>query len=54
MAYVADAAALGGTPGQEGTKGKAGPSPRIARSIMWKKFEAMAEGAQIATDQLWG
>ncbi|MEM7111936.1 MAG: cobalamin-independent methionine synthase II family protein [Chloroflexota bacterium] len=31
----------------------AGPMPRIARSIMWKKFEAMAEGAKIATDLLW-
>ncbi|MEM7343048.1 MAG: cobalamin-independent methionine synthase II family protein [Chloroflexota bacterium] len=31
----------------------AGPTPRIARSIMWAKFKAMAEGAQIATDKLW-
>ncbi len=32
----------------------AGPHPRIAPSIMWAKFAAMSEGAQIASDVLWG
>ena len=32
----------------------AGPVPRIAPSVTWSKFQALAEGAAIATDRLWG
>jgi len=28
--------------------------PRVHPEIMWAKFEALVEGAQIATEQLWG
>ncbi len=31
----------------------AGRRPRVATSIVWAKFEALAEGARIATDRLW-
>ncbi len=31
----------------------AGRRPRVATSIVWAKFEALAEGARIATGRLW-
>jgi 5-methyltetrahydropteroyltriglutamate--homocysteine methyltransferase len=31
----------------------AGRAPIVATSIVWSKFKALAEGAQIATQRLW-
>jgi 5-methyltetrahydropteroyltriglutamate--homocysteine methyltransferase len=32
----------------------ASPEPEIHPTVVWAKFQAMAEGARLATAQLWG
>ena len=37
-----------------GFSSQATTRPEIHPTVVWAKFQAMAEGAQIATEQLWG
>jgi 5-methyltetrahydropteroyltriglutamate--homocysteine methyltransferase len=37
-----------------GFSSQATPEPEIHPTVVWAKFQAMAEGARLATRQLWG